>query len=171
MTIPVTTRSGKGSALTFNDGDTNLDNLARDATDTQQGNIEIATQAEHTALSSTTQACVPGRITTPVNNLIDAKITANFTASLVANGFWKENDTGLTIQWMRFTGVPNAGATFNFPTPFGTACFSIVASWDTDTVTSDNDSIGVTIVSASQFKIDRNSQSNQANGYMIAVGH
>jgi len=71
MTIPVTTRAGKGSALSFTEGDDNFTNLARNAAQGVQGNIEIATQVQHTALTDITVACVPGFLTEPIQDLID----------------------------------------------------------------------------------------------------
>ena len=67
MTIPVTTRSGKGSALTFSEMDTNLNMLARDANRFQQGNVRMATQPEANALTSDTVAITPLTLTGAVN--------------------------------------------------------------------------------------------------------
>lgn len=62
MTISVTTRSGKGSPLTQSEMDTNLTNLARDATTTQQGNVRLATDAETTTGTSDTLAVTPASL-------------------------------------------------------------------------------------------------------------
>lgn len=59
MTISVTTRTGKGSPLTTSEMDTNLTNLARDASTTVQGNVRMATQAEADAGSLTNVAISP----------------------------------------------------------------------------------------------------------------
>jgi hypothetical protein len=59
MTIPITTRSGKGSPLTPAEMDTNLINLARDATQAVQGNVRIATDAETTPFAANNLAISP----------------------------------------------------------------------------------------------------------------
>ena len=74
MAITVTTRAVKGSALSFTEMDDNFNDLAVSSTESAEGNIEIATQAEHTALTDVVKACVPGYLTTPVNALITTAI-------------------------------------------------------------------------------------------------
>ena len=64
MAITVTTRGGKGSALTPQEMDTNLTNLARSASTSQEGNIEIATQAEVNAGTDSTRCVTPSTLET-----------------------------------------------------------------------------------------------------------
>lgn len=70
MTISVTTRSVKGSALTFTEMDDNFNDLAVNATKTVQGNIEVADQTETDALSSETLAVSPSTLIGPVNTIV-----------------------------------------------------------------------------------------------------
>lgn len=59
MAITVTTRSGKGTPLTQSEMDTNLNNLARSATTTQEGNVRLATDGETSTGTSNSIAVTP----------------------------------------------------------------------------------------------------------------
>ncbi|WP_373088713.1 hypothetical protein [Zhongshania sp.] len=113
MSIPVTTRGGKGSALTQSEMDTNLTNLARDASTTQQGNIRATTNAEAQAGAATNLAVTPAALASVLN-------LADF--SLSANGYIKLQN-GVMIQWgsASVTGDTTTGITF--PQTFPSAVF------------------------------------------------
>lgn len=91
MTIPVTTRSGKGSPLTTAEMDTNLTDLARDSTESQQGNIRIATAAE-------AEAGVLDDVAITPNNL-GAVIDSFFAPSTIASDGFITLNNELLVQW------------------------------------------------------------------------
>ena len=76
MALNPTLRSSQTTPLTQLQADNNWLLLARDATKTQQGNVEIATQAETNSLSSEVLAVSPSTLASIVNTLADARIVA-----------------------------------------------------------------------------------------------
>lgn len=130
MTIPVTTRTGKGSPLSTSEMDTNLTNLARNATETQQGNIEIATQAEVDNGTDDTLAVTPLKLAT--TTIISDAIDAIPTGSLTSDGH-ATFPGGLILQWgeQAVTDPGNANSnvlreTVNFPITFPNAVFQVI---------------------------------------------
>lgn len=125
MAITVTTRAGKGSPLTNTEMDTNLTNLARSATTTQEGNIEIATTAEVTTGTDTTRAVTPAGVA--------AAIAASaFSASIsgtAANGSITIGD--FILKWIQIPSL-NDGNVYSWTTPFPSACFGVVISMNDD---------------------------------------
>lgn len=99
MTIPVTTRGGKGSALTQSEADTNFTNLARDASTTVQGNTRLATLAEHAAGTSQALAATPAGVAQQVatiQGLGDGQTWADLSGSRVEETDYT-NNTGRTM--------------------------------------------------------------------------
>lgn len=129
MAIPVTTRSGKGAPLTQNEMDTNLTNLARDATETQQGNIEIATTAETTAGTETDKAVVPSGLQAALD-ILQGQVQDSGAFLASQNGYVQFPDWlgNITIQWGRTGTLADGGSTtVTFPVPFVQA-YTIVVS-------------------------------------------
>lgn len=124
MAISVTTRTGKGSPLSTAEMDTNLTNLAVSATESAEGNIEIATQAETEALTDATKAVVPAYLGAGIDAYTDS-----LSNSFTANGY-ATLPGGLIIQWGTHDCLGVNGqdtpSTLNFPIAFPTACFSVV---------------------------------------------
>ena len=104
MAISVTTRSGKGAELTRTELDNNFTNLARSATESAEGNIEIATQAEVTALSDTSKAIVPGYLTEAVEAIISSS-----SSSLIPFAACSFNSSGTILQSSGITSVSKGG--------------------------------------------------------------
>lgn len=96
MTIPVTTRSGKGSPLTNSDMDVNLINLARNSSNTVQGNVRLSTQAEVDAGTSADTAVPPNALQTKLNNLG----LTNIVLQDAQNGHFEFG--GILLNWGRF---------------------------------------------------------------------
>ena len=82
MTIPVTTRSGKGSPLTPGEMDANLVNLARDSTQAQQGQSRFATPAEAAAVAVTDATLSPGTFMSAFTPALNAAFPPAFAAAL-----------------------------------------------------------------------------------------
>lgn len=106
MTIPVTTRSVKGSALSFAEMDDNFNDLGRNATKTVQGNVEIATQAETDALTSEVLAISPSTVQGPIDTTIatlSLTLTDLFTNASGETGTFaitnKSNFDIIEVEW------------------------------------------------------------------------
>lgn len=129
MALNPLTRASKGSALSHAEMDSNLTLLAQDSTDSQQGNIEIATQAEANSLTSTSLALTPGRLTNPVLQIIDAN--PNRAAVLATPGYFWDQATGFIVLWGEVTPPTNGWATVSLPTTV-TSLFNATASAEGD---------------------------------------
>lgn len=166
MTIPVTTRGGKGAPLTQSEMDTNLTNLARDSSTTQQGNTRYATPAEIDA-GIVNNAAVTPDVLAGLLNLADK--------SIGANGYIKLQN-GLIIQWGTGAGFTLGAGTvdsgFTYPIAFPTAVFVTVPTFIA--VNSGDLSLSVLSQTTSGFTLrSNNAGSSQSVGghYWIAIGN
>ena len=107
MTIDVTTRSVKGSPLTFTEMDTNFDNLSVSSSEAAEGNIEIADQAETDALSDALKAVVPAYLEQTTENIITASTNVPRNTSFVSGrtGELVDTETGVQQKWGRLDGT------------------------------------------------------------------
>ena len=107
MTLAVTTRAGNGNvALSHTQMDDNLELLAQDATTGQQGNIEIATQAEVNALADPNRAITPSSLDQTVKNIINSYPRTTYNQGTAATeGETKDLLTGVEEKW----GLLSAG--------------------------------------------------------------
>ena len=122
MAIPVTTRAGKGSPLTHTEMDTNLTSLARSATESQEGNIEIANQAEVNALNDSVKAVPPAYLGGGINSHFSALGNSNNQ-----EGFYRLPN-GLIVQWGQVnitSDVTGQEYTATYPTAFTTAVYNM----------------------------------------------
>lgn len=171
MAIPVTTRSGKGSPLTQNEMDTNLTNLARDATEVQQGNVELATNAETTTGTSTTLATHPAGVQAALNALESTLVDSE--AHLAANNGYLQFATrvgNITFQWGNTTVPGNGTSAVSFPVTF-VSIFQGYAVYGEDLGVNANQ-VSVFNLSGSGMTI-RNSEGNsrRANWWAIGTGN
>lgn len=165
MTIPVTTRGGKGSELTQSEMDTNLTNLARDASTTQQGNTRYATQAEVDAGSAVSAAVTPDKLASLLN-LSDASIGASGYITL---------QNGLIIQWGTYAGETVGAETTNavaqsFSTTFPTNVFNVVTGLRGGGALD----VGATALTTSGFTLNLTNGSASPTtvaAYWIAIGN
>lgn len=176
MSIPITTRSGKGAPLTQTEMDTNLTNLARSATESQEGSIEIATQAEVDALADATKAIPPAYLSSAVLSVISSA-TGGLSQNLADPGS-DESLTGLQLRWGTTSSRTTEGSvTVNFDSPFPTACFGVVAT--TITAAGNFSFVGVRVDSGSvttsgcslQFQSTSSSLGASCTAFYIAIGH
>ena len=128
MTIPVTTRSGKGSPLTPGEMDANLTQLARDATQAQQGNIRIATQAETNPMTDMTLAVPPGTLAGAITQAL-ANYAASGGSSNTNPGYFRIPN-GPMVQFgdVNFGGVGPNPRTINLPAAFPDTLYAVVAT-------------------------------------------
>lgn len=153
MTIPVTTRSVKGSKLTFTEMDDNFNDLSRNSTKTVQGNIEVADQTETDALSSETLAISPSTLQTTVETIIDNGKT--FVGA--TDGYsWDEN-TNFILLWGNQTIPSRSWTTVTLPTTI-TAAYTLVITpiGDGSTTPSNNFENSFAHVSGTTVKIYNN---------------
>lgn len=128
MTIPVTTRSGKGIPLTTAEMDTNLTDLARNSTTTQQGNVELATTAEADTGTDTTTAVTPEGVLSSI--VANAPAEASFVQSI--NGSYLDPNTNFLFQWGKDT-LGSGITTINFHTAFDSAALNVMLTQQRDT--------------------------------------
>jgi hypothetical protein len=171
MAIPVTTRSGKGSALTQNEMDTNLTNLARDATETQQGNVELATNAETATGTATDLAVHPAGLQSVLNTLQgDIEDSGAFLAA--NNGYVQLPDWlgNVTFQWGNTNVSGNGTAAVSFPVTFASV-FQGYAAYGED-LGVDGNQVSVFNLSTTGMTI-RNSEGNtrRANWWAVGTGN
>ena len=116
MTIPVTARSGKGSALTHGEMDTNWTNLARSATTSVEGSVTLADQTVTNALTSTDHVITP--------STLQGGVTSMMPTSANSNGYCRL-PSGILLQWgvCTFTGSPTLDVTFT--TNFTYVCYNV----------------------------------------------
>jgi hypothetical protein len=132
---------------------------------------------DSTPIGSTTVSTA--KFTTPSSgdNSTNAATTAwcllGFVISLATNGYIKFPTwlSGFTIQWgTAFSLNNNTPTTVNFPTPFNTQCFAVVANDNSSFASSGNPrTMGCTVASASQCTILANGAG--ASAFFIAVGY
>jgi len=144
MAISVTTRSGKGSPLTPSEMDTNLTNLARSATTTQEGNVELATSAETSALSDLTRAVVPGYLPDGIEAWL-ANLGLTNSKIVLYDGTNK-----VMIQWGTYSATISGGVTINFSTAFN-AIPVVVATQKIGSSAALPDSLAISAISSSSF--------------------
>lgn len=136
--IDVTTRGGKGSALTTGEMDTNLTNLARVAiqsiSNEDAGNVELSNEATTINLTDPLRPVVPEHLQAGV----DAALAAgDFTMG--TTGFWTVPGVGLIIQWGTVAivagGTPPVTSqhTVTWPIPFPNAFFVLFGGGNTGT--------------------------------------
>ena len=160
MTIPVTKRSDIAAPLSFSQMDTNLTNLARDASTTVQGNIRLATQGEVDAFAATNLAVSPATLNPAVvaiHNFLTAGepiTTASLGATFKTSGWWRDGRTTLTIQWGAFVSTSDSAQNFNFPIPFSVPAFAVFL---TTTDANEGSGGGVTATTTTSFTYDRSS--------------
>ena len=170
MTIPVTTRAVKGSPLTTVEMDSNLDGLARDATEIQQGNVQFATEAQTEALTADDLAISPLNLPFGISEYADS-LASSFTTP---SGYFTLPN-GIIVQWTsdRFGDIlPGANFSMDFPIPFPNACLHCsvtpsdpsgsaiwlyLVSFNTTTVTMDAQEAASTV--------------NFITAYALAIGH
>lgn len=134
MTIPVTTRTAKGSPLTTAEMDTNLTNLAREAIQStagdDQGNVELADEDVTTALVDPVRPVVPEHLGAGVQAYLDSQAAAS--DSIIANqGSWTEPTSGLIFKWGKVTILnANPGTQVTFTTPFPSSIFVATCTYN-----------------------------------------
>jgi len=126
------------------------------ATESQRGTAEIATQAEVEAKTD------DSRIVTAL------KLAFGFQVSLSANGYIKMPNWlgGLILQWGR-TSTASTDATVVFSLAFPNSAFSVFANADTDS-TAESANTNVTALSTTSFRIRSNSSQIF---YWFAIGN
>ena len=163
MTITVQTRAIKGSPLTFNEMDSNFTSLGRDGTQTQQGNVEVANQAETEALTDVSKAVCPEHLEAGVTAAL-----ANLAFDTSAIGY-VTLPNGVILQWGTEGSTSDTTEVFNLPITFPNSNFIVITQ-----VTSANLSLPLAVTSktTSTFTIDRgDSISGTETFYYIAVGY
>ena len=108
MTIPVTTRGGKGFPLTETEMDDNFTDLARNATTSVQGNVQLT---DSIISSSTTTAATPNSVSDVQDN-VDA---IGYTITDLHTGA----TTGAVTLSSPYTGFDLIGVECSFGTQFG----------------------------------------------------
>lgn len=174
MTIPITTRAGKGSALTPTEMDTNLTNLARDSSTTVQGNIRVANQTEANALSDATLAISPNTFPGSVNSYFT--LLAFLGSISITNPGYYSHPGGPLIQWGTLhigdiTGPVTSGSV-TFPKLF-TTVFAIIPSIQ-DNTSPGSSIVNVGTVSTSGFTAvchEVISSVQDATVHWIAIGN
>ncbi len=130
--IDVTTRGGKGSALTTGEMDTNLTNLARVAiqsiSNEDAGNVELANEATTINLADAQRPVVPEHLQAGVEAVLAA---SDF--SIASDGYWKIPGLDLIVQWGTGTitdlgsaSVTSYEETLVWPIPFENSVFLLI---------------------------------------------
>lgn len=170
MAIPVTTRSGKGAPLTPAEMDTNLTNLARDATLVQQGNVELATTAEATAGTSETLAVTPAGLQAGLDAL-SSDLLSNIFFSANQNGHIQFSDDfgNILINWGQTGSIVDGGSTtVTFSRPFVSTY--IIVSTPTNTTGAHDSSANITSTTNATITHFDNSAGQSSTVNWIAIG-
>lgn len=166
MTIPVTTRAGNGAPLNNTQMDTNLTNLARDATEAVQGNVRLANETETNAGSSTTLGVNPAnldtRLTTLTTDVGSSDITAAAIGSITLNG-------DIILKWGNGAILDGGSTTFNFAVAFPNNAFQVIACFRD--ASAPVTSLNVTSVTASGFTITVSGGSSSDSIAWFAIGN
>ena len=172
MTIPVTTRTVKGSPLTTTEMDTNLTDLGRDATEIQQGNVQFSTEAETEALTELTKAISPGNLGAGIEAFADS-----LASSFSTPDGYVTLPNGLIIQWgvknCRYDLVQN-NTPVVFPLAFPNTLLFVgpIDIGGSVVTTSKNTSVTASSESVSGFSIATYSNNVFFNDVgWIAIGH
>ena len=147
MTITVQTRAIKGSPLTFNEMDTNFTSLGRDATQVQQGNVEIADQAETEALTDSDKAVCPEHLEAGVTAAL-----ANLAFDTSTIGY-VTLPNGIIIQWGTDSSTSDTVEVFNLPVTYPNSNFAVITQ---RTASDATQILAVISKTTSSFTIDRN---------------
>ena len=125
----------------------------QDASQTQKGVVELATNAEVTAGTDTQRAITP------------VGLIAAFANSKTTNGY-TYLPNGLIMQW----GSQNESNIGTFPIAFPNACLSLIATANLNSFSSDGSVTTSYIVSNSQFRV-RIGADNGNLLYWVAIGY
>ena len=163
MTITVQTRAIKGSPLTFNEMDSNFTSLGRDATQVQQGNVEIADQAETEALTDTVKAVCPEHLEAGV---LAALANLSFDTSAIGH---VTLPNGIIIQWGTEVSTSDTTEVFNLDISYPNSNLVVLTQVTTANLAYP---LAVTAKTTSTFTLDRNnSVSGSETFYYISVGY
>ena len=111
MALNPTLRVAKGSPLTYTEVDGNFELLAQDATKTQQGNVEIADQAETEAFASETLAVSPSTLATAMATLFEFEYNAGTSST---EGEIRDKVSGFSVKWGQGDTGGNTTDVINF---------------------------------------------------------
>jgi hypothetical protein len=124
---------------------------------------------------------------TTITNLIGTKITqgdgdarysqlghSHSTASLASSGYWRDSDTGFTVQWTTTSSMAASGTyIWTFPTAFLTQCLAVLGNTNATSVFSGSVEINTSIIDRFQGRAVRDGEGGggTAPAFLLALGN